>query len=113
MYTGIDFHVAGQSPGEAMRLVSETIFDVTHNRSRGLLSFGILGAFWAASGGVTAIMGTLNDAYDAREERPFWKVRLIAFGLTLLLALLIVGGTALIMFGDRFRILACLISWIG
>src|SRR5215475_5121451 len=37
-------------PGEAMRLVSQTIFDVTSNRSRGLLSFGILGALWAASG---------------------------------------------------------------
>jgi membrane protein len=94
-------------PGEAMRLVSQTIFDVTSNRSRGLLSFGILGALWAASGGVTAIMGTLNDAYDAREERPFWKVRLIAIGLTILLALLIVGGTALIMFGDRFA------SWLA
>lgn len=94
-------------PGEAMNLVSQTIFDVTSNRSRGLLSFGILGAIWAASGGVTAIMGTLNDAYDAREERPFWKVRLIAIGLTILLALLIVGGTALIMFGDRFA------SWLA
>ena len=89
-------------PGEAMRLVSETIYDVTRNRSGGLLSFGVLGALWAASGGVSAVMGTLNVAYDAKEERPFWKTRLIAIGLTILLALLIVGGTTLIMFGDRF-----------
>jgi membrane protein len=89
-------------PGEAMALVSRTIFDVTRNRSGGLISSGILGALWAASGGVTAVMGTLNVAYDAKEERPFWKTRLIAVGLTILLALLIVGGTALIMFGDRF-----------
>jgi membrane protein len=89
-------------PGEAMRLVSETISDVTRRRSGGLISFGILGALWAASGGVTAVMGTLNTAYDVREERSFWKVRLIAIGLTVLLALLVVGGTALIMFGDRF-----------
>jgi membrane protein len=89
-------------PGEAMRLVSETISDVTRRRSSGLISFGILGALWAASGGVTAVMGTLNTAYDVREERSFWKVRLIAIGLTVLLALLVVGGTALIMFGDRF-----------
>lgn len=89
-------------PGDAMRLVSETISDVTQRRSGGLISFGVLGALWAASGGVTAVMGTLNTAYDAREERSFWKVRLIAIGLTVLLALLVVGGTALIMFGDRF-----------
>jgi membrane protein len=98
-------------PGEAMNLVSRTIFDVTSNRSRGLLSFGVLGAIWAASGGVTAIMGTLNDAYDAKEERPFWKVRLIALGLTILLALLIIGGTAMIMFGDRFA--SWLVSLLG
>src|SRR4029434_3039261 len=73
-------------------------------RSGGLISFGVLGALWAASGGVTAVMGTLNTAYDAREERSFWKVRLIAIALTVLLALLVVGGTALIMFGDRFAI---------
>jgi membrane protein len=94
-------------PGEAMRLVSETISDVTRHRSGGLISFGVLGALWAASGGVTAVMGTLNTAYDAREERSFWKVRLIAISLTVMLALLVMGGTALVMFGDRFAV------WFG
>jgi membrane protein len=82
--------------------VSQTINDVMRNRSGGLISFGILGALWAASGGVTAVMGALNVAYDAKENRSFWKIRLIAIGLTILLALLVVGGTILIMFGDRF-----------
>ena len=94
-------------PGEAMRLVSETISDVTRHRSGGLISFGVLGALWAASGGVTAVMGTLNAAYDAREERSFWKIRLIAISLTVMLTLLVVGGTALVMFGDRFAV------WFG
>jgi membrane protein len=92
-------------PGEAMRLVSETISDVTRHRSGGLISFGVLGALWAASGGVTAVMGTLNAAYDAREERSFWKIRLIAISLTVMLA--VMGGTALVMFGDRFAV------WFG
>jgi membrane protein len=94
-------------PGEAMRLVSETISDVTRHRSGGLISFGVLGVLWAASGGVTAVIGTLNAAYDAREERSFWKIRLIAISLTVMLALLVVGGTALVMFGDRFAV------WFG
>jgi membrane protein len=89
-------------PGEAMALVSQTISDVTRNRSGGLISFGVLGALWAASGVVTAVMDTLNTAYRAEEERSFWKIRLIGIGLTILLALLIVSGTILIMFGDRF-----------
>jgi membrane protein len=99
------FKALGQFvPGEAMRLVGEIISDVTRNRSGGLISFGVLGALWAASGGVAAVMGTLNDAYDAREERSFWKIRLIAIGLTFLLALLVIGGTILVMFGDRFAV---------
>jgi membrane protein len=98
-------------PGEAMRLVSETLSDVTRHRSGGLISFGILGALWAASGGVAAVMGALNVAYDARDDRPIWKVRLIAVGLTILLALLVVVGTSLVMFGDRFA--AWLASQLG
>jgi membrane protein len=94
-------------PGEAMRLVHETIRDVVQNRSGGLLSFGVLGTLWAASGGVTAVMDTLNTAYDAKETRSFWKIRLLAIGLTVLLALLVVGGTVLIMFGDQ------LIEWVA
>lgn len=91
-------------PSDAMRLVHETIRDVVKNRSGGLLSFGVLGALWAASGGANAVMGALNVAYDAKEKRSFWKVRLIALGLTLALALLIVVGVILIMFGDRFSV---------
>ncbi|HEX4947278.1 MAG TPA: YihY/virulence factor BrkB family protein [Blastocatellia bacterium] len=91
-------------PGEAMTLVHQTIMDVTRNRNGGLVSFGVLGALWAASGGVTAVMDTLNIAYKVEEARSFWKVRLIAIGLTILLSVLIVGGTVLIMFGDRFSV---------
>lgn len=89
-------------PGEAMRLVQQTIRDVVSNRSGGLLSFGILGAVWAASGGVTAVMGALNVAYGTKEERSFWRIRLVAIFLTLALSLLVVGGVVLIMFADRF-----------
>lgn len=88
-------------PGQAMRLVSETLQDVTSNRSGGLLSFGILGTLWAASAGVTALMETLNVVYHVKEGRSFWKVRLIGVGLTVVLSLLIIGGAALIMFGDK------------
>jgi membrane protein len=96
--------LASVMPGEAMKLVHETILDVVRNRSGGLISFGVLGALWAASGGVSAVMNALTVAYDVKEDRSFWKVRLIAIGLTVILALLIVVGVILIMFGDRFSV---------
>jgi membrane protein len=103
--------LASVMPGEAMKLVHETILDVVRNRSGGLISFGVLGALWAASGGVSAVMNALTVAYGVKEDRSFWKVRLIAVGLTVILASLIVVGVILIMFGDRFSV--WLAAWLG
>ena len=88
-------------PCQAMALVYQFMQDVIEHRSGGLLSFGVLATLWAASSGVSAVMDTLNVAYDVKEERPFWKVRLTALGLTTGLALLISGGAGLVMFADK------------
>ncbi|HZS04190.1 MAG TPA: YihY/virulence factor BrkB family protein [Blastocatellia bacterium] len=88
-------------PHDAMKIVSDTLRDVVSHRSGGLLSFGLLGALWASSSGVASLMGTLNTAYDVKETRSFFRQRLTAVGLTIVLALIAVAGTALIMFGDK------------
>ncbi len=93
--------LAKVAPADAMKLVEDTLTDVISNRSGGLLSFGILATLWAASSGVASLMGTLNVAFEAKERRSFWKVRLLAIGLTVSLALLVIGGAALVMFGHK------------
>ena len=95
------------APPQVMDIVRQFLHDVVENRSGGLLSFGVLATLWAASNGVSAVMDTLNAAYDAKESRAFIKKRVIAIGLTVTLAVLVVGGTVLIMFGDRFA------EWLG
>jgi membrane protein len=91
-------------PSEALKLIIDTLHDVTVNRSGGLLSIGIIGMLWSASGGVVSLMDALNVAYDVKEGRSFWKQRLVSIGLTIGLALFIVAGILLIMFGDRFSL---------
>jgi membrane protein len=91
-------------PPEAMELVVNWVESVVSGSSGGLLSFGLLGALWAASKGMQAVIFALNTAYDVEEERPYWMTKLIAPGLTILLSLLIVGGQVLIMFGDWLAI---------
>lgn len=86
-------------PGDASRLIAETVKDVTQGSGGGKLSFGILATFWAASNGMGAISESLNVAYDVKEERPWWKVRLAAIGLTLSLAFLIVTALVLVLYG--------------
>ncbi|HKS39300.1 MAG TPA: YihY/virulence factor BrkB family protein [Blastocatellia bacterium] len=93
--------LAKVAPADAMKLVEDTLADVISHRSGGLLSFGVLGTLWAASSGVESLMGTLNVAYEAKEKRSFWKVRLVAIILTASLALLVIGGAAFVMFGHK------------
>ena len=93
--------LAKVAPADAMRLVKETLADVISHRSGGLLSFGVLGTLWAASSGVASLVDTLNVAYEVKERRSFWKVRLVSIGLTVALALLVIGGAALLMVGHK------------
>ena len=96
---GLFNYLATVLPGEASQLVSKTVTDVTQSSGGGKLSFGILATLWAASNGMGAISESLNAAYDLKESRPWWKVRLTAVGLTLALTLLIVTALVLVLYG--------------
>jgi membrane protein len=52
----------------------------------------LIGTLYSASRGVDAVRKGLNLAYDVKESRPLWKTELLAFGMT-------VGSAALILFG--------------
>src|SRR5215213_3993500 len=86
-------------PGDASKLITETVNDVTQSSGGGKLSFGILATLWAASNGMGAISESLNAAYDLKETRSWWKVRLIAIVLTLALSFLIVSSLVLVLYG--------------
>src|SRR5919206_4400933 len=64
-----------------------------------LLSVGILGTIWAASGAFSALINALNRAYDVQETRPFWKVRGIAILMTFGLSALLLMGVLLLVAG--------------
>jgi len=86
-------------PSSASQLVSDTMFEVSSASGGGKLSFGILAALWAASNGMGAISQSLNAAYHVEESRSWWKQRLIAVGLTIALAVLIISALALVLYG--------------
>lgn len=88
-------------PPSAATLVNTTLDGVINNASGGKLGFGILATLWAASNGLGAITEALNSAYDVKEERSFIKRRLIAIGLTISLALLIITALVLVLYGGR------------
>jgi membrane protein len=76
------------APAEVTKIVGDRIRSLGEGQSTGLLTIGALGAIWAASAGVQALMRALNTVYGVREGRPFWKVKVIAIGMTLVSGLL-------------------------
>ena len=94
-------YLAQVMPGSAYQLISSTMLEVSTASGGGKLSFGILAALWAASNGLSAITTSLNTAYDLKETRPWWKTRLTAIGLTMVLSVLIISALLLVVAGGR------------
>lgn len=65
----------------------------------GPLTWGILVALWAASSGMVATIRGLNLAYDVKEERPWWRRRLVGVALTLVFMLLLAVAMLLLAYG--------------
>jgi membrane protein len=94
-------------PADAMGLVRRILHSVLTPGRGKLLSFGIIGTLWAASGGFSAMIDALDIAYDARKSRPMFKQRLVAVGLTFLTGGLMSLSLILTMIGSRAGV------WIG
>jgi len=92
-------YLAAVMPRAAVTLVHTTLDEISNSTSGGKISLGLLAALWAASNGMGAISDTLNTAYNVKETRPWWKVRLVSVLLTISLSVLIISALALILYG--------------
>jgi membrane protein len=88
-------------------LIQEQMTRLADNQDGGLVTFGVLGALWSSSAAIVSIVGALNRAYDIEEGRPWWKVRLLAIGLTLAVALLVLLAFSLVLLGPTVA------EWLG
>jgi membrane protein len=107
--------MSGFVPRESIELLRKVLATVvTPNRST-LLSFGILGTLWTASGGFAATIEALDIAYEVEEARPFWVTRPLAVGLTLLVGVLLLVALAVMIVGPQFGTWLALrtsLSWL-
>jgi membrane protein len=118
-------YLAAVMPRSAIALVRTTLTEISEASGTGKVSFGLLAALWAASNGMGAISDTLNTAYNVKERRPWWKVRIISVCLTIALAILILAALAIVLnggtigealaarygFGDVFTIVWKIVQW--
>lgn len=75
-------------PGEVASILADRMHALATGKNPALLTVSGVGAVWAASSGIAAMMRALNTVYGVRESRSFLKVRAIAAGITLLGAVL-------------------------
>ena len=94
-------NLGGVAPPEVLTIITDQITKISEGEQGGLLTFGMLITLWSSSAAMTAIIDTLNRAYDIEEGRPWWKVRLIAIVLTIGVALFTLVSFALVFAGPR------------
>ena len=97
---------------EVIGLFQTQLQRLADNQDGSLLTFGVVGALWSSSAALVSIVRALNRAYDIEEGRPWWKVRLVAIGLTLGSAALILVSISLVLAGPTIaETLAASTGW--
>ncbi len=93
------FYLQQLLPPAGYNVIVSTIREVTKNSSSGKLTFGLLFALYAGSGGMTELISTLNAAYEVHEGRSWSVVRLVAIGLTIAMSIHIILALLLVLGG--------------
>jgi membrane protein len=89
-------------PADSLSFVERIVASIlTPNRGK-LLSFGILGYIWAASGGFASLIESLNIAYDVPKSRAWWHDRLWALLLTFTSGALVSLSLLAVLSGPHF-----------
>jgi len=88
-------------PQDAYKMVWEDFLrrhlnHILHERPKGFLSIGLLLAIWSASGGMSMTMSAMNVCYDITKSRNFYKHRLLAILLTMIIATMIIAVIVLL-----------------
>lgn len=89
------------APGSASEVVRSVVHQTVKSSSGIKLAAGIVGALWAASGGIGAVVVSLNKVYRVSENRPWWKQKLTILTLTVALAALMIIGLVLALYGEK------------
>ncbi len=87
-------------PSNIYEMAKETIEGIVSRPHQGLLSAGFFMAIYFATNGVDAIIEGFNQSYHRPETRPWWKQKIVAFFLMIVLSFLIVISFSLLGFGE-------------
>jgi membrane protein len=94
-------------PSRAFHLLEQTTAELAANAGGGKLTVGIVVGLAFASGGASSMMGALNLAYRARENRSWLRVRAIALVVTFCISVLLISALFLALISTTG------LDWLG
>lgn len=86
-------------PDDTFRGLVRVVGEVRERTGGGLISFGLLVAFWSASAGVRSLMHAFNLIYGVAESRPARKLYPLSLLYTIGLAALLIAAVSLMLVG--------------
>lgn len=89
-------------PPQGLSVLQQLLTIITPHRT-GLLSFGIIATLWLASKAMKAVISGLDIVYDVPVPRRVWVNRVLAFGLTFVVGVLLLLGVALSLAGPTLE----------
>lgn len=84
---------------DAATTIWQNIGDILSRPHRSLAGFGLILMLWASSGGMNMTITALDRCYELHKGRQFYKQRLLAIVLTIIVAVLIVALLVLLPIG--------------
>lgn len=87
-------------PPSTRDVITTQVHSLMSSAHAGFAIGGAALALWGASRGVSSLMGALNAMFNKQETRPWWKRQLIAIGVTLGVAVLVVVALGLLVVGS-------------
>ncbi|HMQ00069.1 MAG TPA: YihY/virulence factor BrkB family protein, partial [Cyclobacteriaceae bacterium] len=84
-------------PESMYEVAASTVEDMLSNTRGSLLTFGFLFSLYLSTNGMMALMTAFNAIYMTRENRSTWRMRLVATGLTFILAFVLVLAIVLLI----------------
>jgi membrane protein len=87
-------------PPSMYDVVASTVHDIISNQRGGLLTFGFIFSLYLATNGMMSLMVAFNACYKTDDRRGGLKMRLIATGLTVNLAIVLCLAIVLLVVGQ-------------
>lgn len=103
-YTGIQVEsltelLSGVVPGSLMPMVKRLVLSAYVSSSGTVLSLSAVAALWSASRGMYSFLKGLNAIYEVKENRGYFRTRLLSMGYTFVFLVVLLLTLVLHMFG--------------